>query len=107
MLRNTLDREPDERRCGVRIFRILAVALGLLALAVAIALISGSYILGGAVASLMLLTGLYLAWERDVFGESAGEVNRKDEDEEVGLRERVGALLGFGPNGGGAPSDTG
>ena len=85
----------------MRVLRITVVALLLLALAVAIALLSGSYALGIAVAALVLLAGLYLAWERGVFGESAGEVTRKDEDEEVGLRERAGALLGFGPNGGG------
>lgn len=81
--------------------RTTVVALVLLALAGAITLLSGSYALEIAVAALVLLVGLYLAWERGVFGESAGEVPRKDENEEVDLRERAGALLGFGPNGGG------
>lgn len=64
---------------------------------IAIALLSGSYALGVADAGLVLLAGLHLAWERGVFGKTADEVDRKDDDEEVSLRERAGALLSFGP----------
>lgn len=87
----------------MRVLRVSILVLVLLVVGVTVALLSDSFAFGVAAAGftvLLLLAVLYLVWERGVFGESAGEV-QKSEDEETGFRERVGALLSFGPGGGG------
>lgn len=86
----------------MRILRVLALFVILLAAAGVTALLSGSWSLGLVAAFVVLMVAVpvvYPAWERGEFDESAGEVNGVTAG--GGVVHRTATMHSSGPDGGG------